>query len=112
MRITKKNFQDEKLPHELHVTTREKAKIKIAFSNNMSTAIKFGKAQLSKLIKSGGFLSALLGKLAGLMMKNDVPLAKNVLAPLATISLSNVNGNLLIFHRFDIEIPHRKFVDL
>ena len=64
----------------------------------MSTDIKLSKAQLSKIIKSGGFLRALLGKLAGLLMKNDVPLAKNVLAVLATISFCNLDGNILIRH--------------
>ena len=34
LRITKKNFQDEKLPHELFITIRN------AFANNMSTDIK------------------------------------------------------------------------
>ena len=35
--ITKKNFQDEELPHELFLTTREKTKIINTFANNMST---------------------------------------------------------------------------
>ena len=47
-RITKKNFQDEKLPHELFLTTRQKTKIRNAFANNMSTDMKLSKAQLSK----------------------------------------------------------------
>ena len=40
LRITKKNFQDEELSHELFLTTRQKAKIRNAFANNMSTDIK------------------------------------------------------------------------
>ena len=47
-RILKKNFQDEKLPHELFLTTRQKTKIRNAFANNMSTDMKLSKAQLSK----------------------------------------------------------------
>ena len=39
LRITKKNFQDEKLPHELFLTTRQKTKIINAFANNMSMDI-------------------------------------------------------------------------
>ena len=52
----------------------------------MSTDIKLSNAQLFKIIESGGFLGTLLGKLAGPMMKFDVLLAKNVLAPLATMA--------------------------
>ena len=40
------------------------------------------RAQISKLIQSGGFLGALLRKLAGPLMKVAIPLAKNILAPL------------------------------
>ena len=52
----------------------------------MSTDIKLSNAQLFKIIESGGFLGTLLGKLAGPLMKFDVLLAKNVLAPLATMA--------------------------
>ena len=59
----------------------EKAKLKNAF-NNMSTDLKLSRAQMSKIIQSGGFLGSLLSKLAGPLMKVAIPLAKNVLAPL------------------------------
>ena len=52
------------------------------FNNNMSTDIKLSKAQVSKIIQSGGFLGSLLSKLAGLLIKVAVPLAKYILAPL------------------------------
>ena len=48
----------------------------------MSTDLKFSKAQISKIIQSGGFLGPLLSKLAGPLMKFAVPLAKIILAPL------------------------------
>ena len=47
----------------------------------MSTDIKLLKAQIFKIIQSGGFLGSLLSKLAGPLMKVAVPLAKNILAP-------------------------------
>ena len=53
-----------------------------AFENNMLTNIKFPRAQISKVIQSGGFLDSLLSKWAGPLLKNAVPLAKNILAPL------------------------------
>ena len=46
----------------------------------MSTDIKLSKAQLSKVIQSGGYLGAFLGKLAGPMMNAGVPLPKMFLA--------------------------------
>ena len=59
----------------------------------MSTDIKRSKAQLSKIIQSGGFLGALLGKFAGPLMKVGVPSAKSFLAPLATMaSASAIDG--------------------
>ena len=48
----------------------------------MSTNLKLSKAQIYKIIQSGGFLGSLLIKLAGLLMKVSIPLAKNVLVPL------------------------------
>ena len=48
----------------------------------MSTDLNLSKAQISKIIQSGGFLGSLLSKLAGPLMKVAIPLAKNVLAPL------------------------------
>ena len=63
------------LPHELLLTTRQKMKLRNAFNNNMLTDIKLSKAQISKIIWSGGFLGSLLSKLAGALM-----MAKNILA--------------------------------
>ena len=61
----------------------------------MSTDIKFSKAQLKKLIKSGGFLGSLLSKIAGPLMKIAMPLAKNVLAPLGlTAAMSAIDGRI------------------
>ena len=48
----------------------------------MATDIKLSKAQIKKLIQSGGFLDKLLSKLAGPLMNVAMPLAKNVLVPL------------------------------
>ena len=48
----------------------------------MSTDLTLSKAQISKIIQSGGFLGSLLSKLAVPLMKVAIALAKNVLAPL------------------------------
>ena len=53
----------------------------------MSTNIKLNK--LSKIIQSREILGALLGKLAGQLMKVGLPLAKTFLAPLTTMALAS-----------------------
>ena len=63
---------------ELLLTTRQKTKIRNAFNNNMSTDLKLSKAQINRIIQSGGFLSKLLGPL----LKTGLPLIKNVIKPL------------------------------
>ena len=82
LRISSKMFDDNDLPHELLLTTRQKAKLRNAFNNNTSADIKLSKAQIHKIILSGEFLESLLSKLAGPLMKIAVPLAKNVSVPL------------------------------
>ena len=49
-------FNGNNLPHELLLTTRQKTKMRNAFNNNASTDIKLSKAQINKIIQSGGFL--------------------------------------------------------
>ena len=63
------------------MATRQNTKLRNAINNNMATDIKLSKAQIKKIIQSGGFLGKLFGKLAGSLMKVAMPLAKNVLAP-------------------------------
>ena len=82
LRMSFKMFNGNNLPHELLLTTRQKTKLRNAFNNKMSTDLKLSKAQISKIIQSGGFLGSLLSKLTGPLMKVAIPLAKNVLAPL------------------------------
>ena len=64
------------------LTTRQNTKLRNAINNNLATDIKLSKAQIKKLIQSGGFLGKLLSKLVGPLIKVAMPLAKNVLAPL------------------------------
>ena len=82
LRMSLKILDGNDLPHELLLTTRQKTKLRNAFNNNMSTDLTLSKAQISKIIQSGGFLGSLLSKLAGPLMKVAIPLAKNVLASL------------------------------
>ena len=53
------------------------------------------KVQIKQIIQSGGFLGNLLSKLAGPLMKVELPLAKNVLAPLGlTAATSAIDGSI------------------
>ena len=64
-------------------------------NNNSATDIKLSKAQIKKLLQSGGFLGNLLSKLAGPLMKVALPLARNVLAPLGlTAAMSAIDGSI------------------
>ena len=78
LRISLKMFNGNNLPHELLLTTRQKTKLRNALNNNMSTDLKVSKAQISKVIQSGGFLGLLWSKLAGPLMEVATLLAKNV----------------------------------
>ena len=80
LRMSLKMLNGNNLPHKLLLTTKQKIKLRNTFNNNMSTEIKFSKAQISKIIQSGGILRSLLSKLAGPLMKVAVTLTKNILA--------------------------------
>ena len=71
-RMSLKMFNRNDLLHELLLTTRQKIKLRNAFNNNISTDLKLSKAQISKIIQSGGFL----GKLLGPLLKTGLPLLK------------------------------------
>ena len=55
LRMNANMFSGNNLPHELFLTTRQTTKLRNAIENNMSTDVKLSKAQLSKIIQSGGF---------------------------------------------------------
>ena len=95
LRLGIKIFNKDEHPHELLLTTRQNTKLRNAINNNLTTDIKLSKAQIKKLIQSGGFLGKLLSKLAGPLMKVALPLAKNVLAPLGlTAAMSAIDGSI------------------
>ena len=85
-------------PNELLLINRQVSSIRKTFANNSSVDIKFSKAQLSKMIQSGGFLSKLLGPLlkTGLPLMKSVitPLAKNVLIPLELTAASAADAGM------------------
>ena len=89
LRMSFKLFDGNDLPQELLLTTRQKAKLRNAFNNNMSTNLKLSRARIFKIIQSDGFLGSLLSKLVGPLMKVALPLAKNILVPLRITAVAS-----------------------
>ena len=95
LRINLEMLDGNDLPHELLLTSRQKQKLRNAFSNNMSTNLKLSKTQILKVIQSGGFLGSLVSKLAGPLMKVAIPLAKNDLGPIGiTAAASAIDAGI------------------
>ena len=84
LRMSARMFSANNLPHELLLTTRQTTKLRDAIENNMAADIKLSKAQISKIIQSGGFL----GKLLGPLLKTGLPLVKSVIKPLGLLGLT------------------------
>ena len=94
LRIINKNFEDEHLPHELFLTTRQTTKIIKVFANNMSTQIKLTKAQISRIIQWGGSFGSWLGNLGKKAPTNiAIPLARENLPGLESNLASNAIDN-------------------
>ena len=87
LRLGIRNFNKDETPRELLLTTRQNTKLRNALNNNSATDIKLSKAQIKKLIQSGGFLGKLLNKLAGPLMKVAMPLG-------LTAAMSAIDGSI------------------
>ena len=97
LRMSLKMLDGNDLPHELLLTTSQKIKLRNAFNNNMPTDLTLSKANISKIVQSGGFLGSFLSKLADPLMKVAVPLAKNILALLGmTAAASTIDAGIQI----------------
>ena len=72
LRMNARMFSVNNLPYELFLTTRQTTKLRNAIESNISANIKLSKAQISKMIQSGGFLGELLGPL----LKNWIAVIK------------------------------------
>ena len=93
LRLIKKNFDDEELPHELLLTIRQTAKIRNA--NNMSTDIKFSKGQISEIIQSDWSFGSRFGNLEIKALTNiAIPLARYNLLGLVSNFTSNAKNKL------------------
>ena len=70
LRMNVRMFDGNNLPHKLLLTTIQTSRLRNAIENDMSTDIKLSRAQMSKIIQSGGFL----GRLIGPLLKMELPL--------------------------------------
>ena len=70
LRLGIRNFNKNERPHQLLLTTRQNTKLRNALNNNSATDIKLSKAQMKKIIQSGGFLGMLLGTLGSSLLSN------------------------------------------
>ena len=94
-------FNLDNLPHELFLTQRQITKLRNNIENNISTDIESSKAQIKKIIMSGGALGSILGKLICPLTKSVAPLAKNILL---TLGLSAAMSGI------DDEIKKKKII--
>ena len=82
------------MPHELFLTTRQKAKVRNGFANNMSIDIKLSKTQLAKIIQLSGNSINVISKLGEkVLTKFAAPFLKNILPHLATKATSSLVNN-------------------
>ena len=71
-------------PHELMLTKTQINKLREAMSQGTGSDIKISKTQIRKAIKHGGSLWGSLISLGSKLLPMAMPLAKKVIAPLAT----------------------------
>ena len=95
LRLNKKDVEDEELPHELFLTRRQTTKLRNGFANNMSTDIKLSKAQVSKIIQSGGSVGSWLANFGKKALTNvAITLARDNLLGLVSNLSSNAMNRL------------------
>ena len=94
-------------PHKLLLTNRQVSNLRKAFANHSSANIKLSKAQLSKMIQSGGFLGRLLSPL----LKTGLPLINNVIKPLIKVVLIPL-GLTAVALAADVEVHKKKILGL
>ena len=87
IRLSNKNFNKDKLIHELYLTQKQMEKLIDKIRNNMSTDIKLSKVQINKILKEGGNLGKLLMRvlpklikpaISAAMSATDAAIQKNV----------------------------------
>ena len=79
------------MPYELLLTTRQTTEIRNAFTSNISTDIKLRKAQITKIVQSGGSFGSWLGHSGKKALTNfAIYLARDNLPGLVSNLASNI----------------------
>ena len=105
IRLNKKYFENQELLHELFLRTRQTSKIRNAFGNNILRDVKLSKAQISRIIQSGGSFGSWLGNLGKKALTNiAIPLAREILPGL----VSNLTSSRT--NKFDRKISGKRAV--
>ena len=82
LRIGNKNFNKGELLYELLLTQTQIKELRNKIESNMSADIKLGRAQINKILKSGGASGSVLARFLPKLIKPVISLGKNILAPL------------------------------
>ena len=107
LKLNKKNFGNEELPHDLFLTWRQTTKARHVFVNNISTDIKLNKAEISKINQLGGSLDSYLDSLGKTSLANiAIPLARGNLLWL----VGNLTSNAI--NKFESKISGKSAVRL
>ena len=88
--------------HELFLTIRQTTKIRNAFTNNMSTDMKFSKTRISKIIESGQSFGSWLANLGKKALRDiAISLARHNL----TVLVSNLTSYAV--NKFEAKISRK-----
>ena len=82
LRIGNKNFNKAELLYELYLTQSQINELRNKVENNMSADKKLSKAQINKIIKSGGALGSVLMRFLPKLIKPATSILTNVGLPL------------------------------
>ena len=92
IRLSKKNFNKNKLIHDLYLTEQQLNKL--------------SKVQINKIIKEGGNLGRLLMKFLPKLIKPAISIGKNTLAPLGLSAAMSATDAAIQRKCMDLEIKH------
>ena len=94
LRINTKSLNSDDLPHELFLTQTQTTKLRKNIKNNINkTDIKLSKAQIKKIIISGGALGSTLRRLLPKLIRVASPILKNFVPPVGlSLAMSGIDG--------------------
>ena len=95
IRLSNKNFNKNKLLHELYLTQTQINRLREKIMDNISTDIKLSKIQINKVLKEWGNLGKLLMGFLPKLIKPAISLGQNILAPLGLIAAMSATDDTI-----------------